>query len=139
MRWVTESARPFEIVNDRAWKNLMKTGRPEYYTPSSSQVSKDLKQVFKNCRKRISKMLQDYDGALNFATDCWTSPNHGAYMAITVHFLYRDEPLALLLDIIEVPRSHTGKALAEEFSQVLVEMELSKKVISVHTGKLRID
>ncbi|KIK42769.1 hypothetical protein CY34DRAFT_65992, partial [Suillus luteus UH-Slu-Lm8-n1] len=76
VRWVSESLRPFEVVNDRGFRSLMKTGRPEYYIPSPSTVSHDVKLVFANVRKRIARMLQDYDGDLNFATDAWTSPNH---------------------------------------------------------------
>jgi len=36
----------------------MKTGRPEYYLPSHSTVSRDVKEVFMRVRKRIAKMLQ---------------------------------------------------------------------------------
>ncbi|KAG1836176.1 hypothetical protein DFJ58DRAFT_669914, partial [Suillus subalutaceus] len=39
VRWVAESLRPFEIVQDRGFQSLMKTGRPEYYLPSPSTVS----------------------------------------------------------------------------------------------------
>jgi hypothetical protein len=28
---------------------------------------------------------QEYEGNLNFATDAWTSPNHKAYVAVTLH------------------------------------------------------
>ncbi|KAG1740006.1 hypothetical protein EDB19DRAFT_1580796, partial [Suillus lakei] len=38
VRWVSESLRPFEMVNDRGFQNLMKTGWPEYYLPSPSTV-----------------------------------------------------------------------------------------------------
>jgi hypothetical protein len=58
VRWVTESMRPFAIVNDRGFQCLMKTGRPEYYLPSGSTVSRDVKEVFKKVRGRIAKMLQ---------------------------------------------------------------------------------
>lgn len=58
VRWVSESMRPFEIVNDRGFQCLMKTGRPDYYIPSPSTVSRDVKQVFIRVRKRIAKMLQ---------------------------------------------------------------------------------
>jgi hypothetical protein len=58
VRWVCESMRPFDIVQDRGFRSLMKTGRPEYYIPSRSTVSRDVKQVFVNVRKRISTMLK---------------------------------------------------------------------------------
>ena len=46
MRWVAESARPFEIVNDTGFQCLMKTGRPEYYLPKPAVVSRDVRNVF---------------------------------------------------------------------------------------------
>ena len=36
----------------------MKTGRPEIYIPSPETVSRDVRNVFVNVRKRIAKMLQ---------------------------------------------------------------------------------
>jgi hypothetical protein len=58
VRWVAESKRPFQIVNDRGFQSLMKTGRPEYHIPSMQTVSRDVKRVFVQVRKRIAKMLQ---------------------------------------------------------------------------------
>ena len=55
---MAESVRPFSIVEDRGFKSLMKTGRPEYYIPSASTVSRDVRLVFARTRERISKMLQ---------------------------------------------------------------------------------
>lgn len=40
----------------------MKTGRPEYYLPSPSTVSRDVKLVFAQTRQRIATMLREYDG-----------------------------------------------------------------------------
>lgn len=53
---------------------------------------------------RLRPDLQDYDGDLNFATDVWSSPNHRAYVAITVHLEVDGVPLSFLLDIIEVAK-----------------------------------
>jgi hypothetical protein len=58
VRWVSESIRPFEIVEDRGFQFLMKSGRPEFYIPSRTTVSRDVKQVFVNARKRIAKILK---------------------------------------------------------------------------------
>ena len=58
VRWVAESMRPFSIVEDRGFRSLMKTGRPEHYIPSHFTVSRDVKDVFVKVRKRIGEMLQ---------------------------------------------------------------------------------
>src|SRR6266704_4747287 len=58
VRWVSESKRPFKLVKDRGFQKLMKTGRPEYHIPSPETVSRDVRNVFVNVRKRIAKILQ---------------------------------------------------------------------------------
>ncbi|KAI0716611.1 hypothetical protein C8Q76DRAFT_617562 [Earliella scabrosa] len=95
------------VVRDRGLNCLMKTGRPRYYIPSPSTVSRDLKVVFQRTRTRIAKMLQEYSGKLSFATDAWTSPNHRAFVAVTVHLEHNGEPLCMLLDLVEVDKVRT--------------------------------
>src|SRR6202035_2562770 len=97
----------------------MKTGRPEYYIPSPTTVSRDVKKVFINVRKRLAKMLQEHDGDLNFATDAWTSPKHKAFVAATVHFENNGTPMRMLLDLVEVATSHSGVNLAAAFALIL--------------------
>ena len=58
----------------------------------------------------------------------WTSPNNKAYIAVTVHFEENGEPMCLLLDIVQVAKSHTGFNLALAFAQILEEFGISKKV-----------
>ena len=58
VRWVAESKRPFQIVNDRGFQSLMKTGHPDYHIPSAETVSRDVKRVFICVHARIAKMLQ---------------------------------------------------------------------------------
>ncbi|KAG2747584.1 hypothetical protein P692DRAFT_201716450, partial [Suillus brevipes Sb2] len=51
VRWVCKNLRPFEIVKDRGFQSLMKMGRPEYYIPSPSTVSWDVRLVFTKTRQ----------------------------------------------------------------------------------------
>ena len=128
MRWVAESKRPFKIVEDRGFQSLMKTGRPDYHIPSEQTVSRDVKHVFVQARKRVANMLQEYEGQLNFATDAWTSPNHKAFVAFTVHFAHEGTPVSMLLDLVEVAMSHSGVNLAAAFAKVLEDFGISDKV-----------
>jgi hypothetical protein len=91
----------------------MKTERPSYHIPSPKMVARNVKQVFVGARKRIAKLLQEYEGALNFATDAWTSPNHRAFMAITVHLVIDGVPVSLLLDLVEVQSHILGLILQQ--------------------------
>ena len=83
---------------------------------------------------------QDYDGALNFATDAWTSPNHKAFVAFTVHMEHNGEPVSMLLDLVEVAKSHSGKNLAEAFEKVLKDFGVSDKASFFYpTINLKVD
>jgi len=73
-------------------------------------------------------MLQEHDGALNFATDAWTSPNHKAFVAVTVHLENNGIPLCILLDLVEVAKSHSGLNLAAAFAKILDDFGISDKV-----------
>lgn len=104
---MTESMRPFSIVKDRGFQSLMKTGRPGYWIPSPTTVARDIKQIYSRTRVRIGHLLREYDGRLSFTTDAWTSTNHRAFVAISVHFILRGEPISMLLDLVEVPEVRT--------------------------------
>lgn len=72
--------------------------------------------------------MKEYEGRINFTTDAWSSPNHWAFVAFSVHLEYNGTPLIFPLDVIEVARvwrtlaievfvlnflqSHTGTELA---------------------------
>ena len=60
------------------------------------------KQNFLGPSVNNTEGIQTYDGKLNFATDAWTSPNHKAFVALTVHLEQNRKPLCLVLDIVEV-------------------------------------
>jgi len=65
---------------------------------------------------------------LSYATDAWTLPNHKAYVAISVHFEKDGVPVSMLLDIVEVARSHSGLNLAAAFAKILDDFGISDKV-----------
>ncbi|GBE82287.1 putative AC9 transposase [Sparassis crispa] len=94
-------------------------------------VSHDVKLVFAQTRKRIAKMLQKYDGDLNFATNAWTSPNHKAFVAVSVHLEREGEPLVMVLNVVEVAQSHSGLNLASTFAKILDDFGILDKILSL--------
>lgn len=65
----------------------------------------------------------------------WTSPNHKAYVAIVVHLEQNGEPLAMLLDFVEVPKLHMGSILTLAFVKVLKDFGISDKVNTIYLNK----
>jgi len=62
--------------------------------------------------------------------DAWTSTNHHACVAWTVHFKHKGAMLAFLLDVVELLESHTGIALAKVFQNMLKTFGLQDWVCS---------
>jgi hypothetical protein len=127
-KWVAESNRPATIVSDPELIDLFTTGHPHLKVPSPSTVRRDINVAYLKSRERIVKLLHDHTGHVHFATDAWTSTNHHAFVAWTVHLEYKGSMLAFLLDIIEVPESHTGVALALAFQTMLKTFGLQHRV-----------
>ena len=61
-------------------------------------------------------------------TDAWMLPNHKAYVAVSIHFEQDGVTVSMLLDIIEVVRSHLGLNLAAAFAKILDDFGISDKV-----------
>ena len=102
IKWVTESNQPINVINDRELCDLLTAGWPNITLPLSDTISCDIQASFGKCKECIAKLLQEHPGHLHFATDAWTSPNHHAFVAWTVHLEYEGEMLLFLIDIIKL-------------------------------------
>jgi hypothetical protein len=127
-KWIAESNHPASIVTKPELINLFTTGHPHLKVPSPNTVRRDVKATYLRCREQICKVLQKHPGRVHFATDAWTSTNHHAFVAWTVHLEYNGTMLAFLLDIVDVPESHTGVALAKAFQRMLKTFGLQDRV-----------
>ncbi|KAG1734951.1 uncharacterized protein EDB91DRAFT_1056620, partial [Suillus paluster] len=85
---------------------LLCAGRPNIELSSSDVLSRNIKVAFEKCSEHIGKLLCDHPGRLHFAMDAWTSPNHRAFVAWTVHLECEGKMFPFLLDIIEVAKVH---------------------------------
>ncbi|KAJ7220152.1 hypothetical protein GGX14DRAFT_354645, partial [Mycena pura] len=110
--------------------DLLTAGRPELKVPGRSTVARDLKAVYERSADRVKKLLMEYDGRLSFTTDAWTSPNHRAFVAWTVHLQHEGEPLVFLLDIFEVPEV----CLCRLFCLLLTSFYSRTRVKSLHVS-----
>ncbi|KAG6835312.1 hypothetical protein H0H93_002844 [Arthromyces matolae] len=101
VRWVCESYRPFTIVQDRGFNCLMKTGRPEYYLPRPTTVSRDVKA--------------EYDGQLTVQFLMQDKP-----ISLLLDIVEVAKP--------SDSQSHSGLVLATAFAKVLEDFGICEKV-----------
>ncbi|KAL6298129.1 hypothetical protein BKA93DRAFT_744773, partial [Sparassis latifolia] len=90
----------------------------------------DVHNVFACCRAQVAKMLQEFDGELNFATDAWTLPNNKAIMLFMVHLHHKGVPLRMVLNVVEVAESHSSVNLAVTFAKMTEDFNITMKVCS---------
>ena len=131
IKWIVEGSRPVRIVQDREFIKLMTAGRPHLTVPSPMTISRDIKDVFDASREKIHKLLLDHPGRLHFSTDTWTSPNQRAFVAWVVHLEHDGHMLSFLLDVLELPKSHTGDALAKAFHAMLLDYGIENKILAM--------
>ena len=60
-------------------------------------------------------------------------------MAVTVHFENQGVPMVMLLDIVELARSHSGFNLVGAFAKILEDFRISDKVSKLSCGEGVID
>jgi len=58
VKWVTESNRPANIVNDAELQNIFTAGRPHTIIPSVSTITRNINASFTKCHEKIGKLLQ---------------------------------------------------------------------------------
>jgi hypothetical protein len=56
------------------------------------------------------------------------SPNHKAYVTVTVHLEQNGQPACFLLNLVEVAKSHLGINLAAAFVKILEDFGIENKV-----------
>jgi hypothetical protein len=81
-----------------------------------------------NALLKLTWINQEYDGALSFTTDAWTSSNYKVYIAVSVPLEQDGVPVSMLPDIVEVARSHSDLNLAATFAKILDDFGISNKV-----------
>ncbi|KAJ6615157.1 hypothetical protein B0H10DRAFT_1718280, partial [Mycena sp. CBHHK59/15] len=93
---------PLTNEQSRAYRKLMKSGRPSAYIPSPTTIARDVKLLFNKTRERLKRHFQNTPACISLATDAWTSPNHRAYVAVSGHLEEEGKRINCLLDFVEV-------------------------------------
>ncbi|KAJ3753645.1 hypothetical protein EV360DRAFT_53123, partial [Lentinula raphanica] len=97
-------------------------------------VVRDVKKLYAAAKERLAKDLQEYEYLLPIQLDCWTSPNHKAFMSIVTNILCKseldgsEELTEILLAFVELLRSHSTINMAKTVIETLDEYSVHEKV-----------
>jgi len=59
-----------------------------------------------NNLNRSTHRTKEYKGRINFMMDVWSSPNHQAFVAFSVHLEHNGVSLTFPLDVVKVAKVH---------------------------------
>nr|XP_022910336.1 zinc finger BED domain-containing protein 1-like [Onthophagus taurus] len=126
----TKSLQPFKLVEEQAFCDFIHELNPSYQLPSRHFISRTmLPALFEKCRLRVKELLTEAK-RICITTDCWTSINNEAYIAVTAHYVDDKFNLkSLLLECKNLPGNHTSANLAECLDTVVTDWNIKEKVL----------
>ncbi|KAJ7599139.1 hypothetical protein C8J56DRAFT_722679, partial [Mycena floridula] len=73
--WVSTRKRPFAIVSDPEYLEIVTMLQSRTDTPSPTTVSRDVKEIYSITKESVAKELHATKGKLHCGLDGWQSPN----------------------------------------------------------------
>ncbi|KAJ0002708.1 hypothetical protein NQD34_007857 [Periophthalmus magnuspinnatus] len=127
-----KDSRPFSIMEDEGFVELMKIVDPNYILPNRKALKEMIEKKYNEAKEKSKEQLQKAS-ALSLTSDMWTSINMEAYLAVTCHFFHDDQLCSTLLGVKHFPQSHTAENFAEGHINLMEEWgirEITKFLIT---------
>ena len=131
---IVRDMQPFSVVEDKGFRNLVKTLDPRYQLPSRKTITTvSLPQLYLKERTRVSKVLKEAD-AVSLTTDIWTSRRTQSYITVTAHALGADWTLkSFVLDTVRMTEAHTARNIKTELEDIMSSWDIKDKMFAIVT------
>ena len=118
MRMITQDVQPFNIVNDKGFREFVKTLDALYKLPSKTHLRNVvLPNQYKIVKALLKEPLSGVDHVA-ITTDCWTSQANECYITVTCHYITEDFALksaVLATTPLLKTTNHNAVNIAETF------------------------
>ena len=135
VKWIAESLRPFLLVEDRGFLDMIDflcTLHRQFHVPSRTKVRNQLVAFGEVV---LSKMKEKINNEITFfsaTTDIWSSRSMDSFMAITLHELTEDfEMINLTLEVEPLQGKHTGDFIHQMMSESFHKWGLRKENLAM--------
>ncbi|KZL82707.1 transposase-like protein [Colletotrichum incanum] len=96
---------------------------------SQSSITRALEDIYNQKKEYIRALLLSADSDIHLGFDLWTSSNRHAIMAVTAHFLTKQNgPQVLLIALRRQLGAHDGFNLANTLEEVIIQWGISHKI-----------
>lgn len=136
VKWIVKSCRPLSIAKDKGFVSMMKiaTGCDTFVPPSYATVTETIHHMYGEEKTKLQTRVQAAPG-VSLTADFWTSDANHSYLGVTVQFIENWSLHSSILDVVEVPESHTAEVCGETLTRVVNEWHISDKVFTIVTDR----
>lgn len=130
--WVTKKYLPFCFFEDEYTQKLFHYLKPELKLPLRNELKSQIQKRYDNAQQALMEILINNSSKIAYTLDGWTSIAHKSYYGITGHFIDDDWSLqSFVVDFIPSNGCHTGRDIAEKFSNTLKKYGIEDKLQSI--------
>src|SRR5215213_4196987 len=125
IEWIVLDLQPFSVVESESFIKLINKLDPHYRLPSRHTIKRLIINEFEERRKVIINLFQNSTSKFSLTCDIWSSIKMESFMALTIHYIDSKWKLChFVLDIFNFTGSHTGIAIFEKISKLIIDMHL---------------
>ena len=119
--YLVTDMRPFVTVQNKAFREMIKTCEPKYTFPSRDTFSETI--VPKLYDTTVERLKTELRGSKSVAwtTDAWTSRATESYVTITAHYIKNFQLCSSVLQTRKMDEAHTGSNIALHLTQAAME------------------
>lgn len=125
--------RPFSVVENEGFGDLLKVLKPRYDMPSRAHFSQNvLPKLLKETKSRVEEELRSTEAPSQSPRDGWTSPATDSYLTITAHYITDHWQIANpFLQTRPVFESHTSEHLSEILTQAMSDWKITRSDVPI--------
>nr|XP_017025172.1 E3 SUMO-protein ligase ZBED1-like [Drosophila kikkawai] len=136
MRYITTDMRPYSVVEDTGFREMLKAFDPRYKLPSRKTLKNVImEEQYAEKRIKLMDILKKIDFC-GITTDIWTSVANEAFITITCSFVTEDFDLktaVLSTNKLRCETNHTAENIKETLQAVFDKWDISAKIVAIVT------
>ena len=111
-------------IESESFIKLINKLNPHYWLLLRHTIKRLIIDEFEKKKKIISNFFQNSTFKFSLTCDIWSSVKMESFMALTIHYIDSKWKLChFVLDIFNFTGSHTGTAIFEEISKLIIELD----------------
>ncbi|KEP49957.1 hAT family dimerization protein [Rhizoctonia solani 123E] len=129
--WCSVNHRPFHMLSDPLFLDIVHLLRSEATVPCAQTISADLAYLYNLASLRISDLFAESKNAFHLAIDGWSSPLTASFLGIVVFWREGGKLWRSILEFVHLTESHTGMYMAAKTMECLQRFKITNQIMSV--------